>query len=122
VANNAANTAVSNDRTERRPCGQSGRDSSSASIIRGLLAAAVKHELVVMIDRSPGSFVVEGTPLGSFWGLDGRMIGSDSVDSFGKALAGSVHLGPERTATQDFGYGLRQLVDVANKGTLSRHQ
>ena len=80
-----------------------------------LLEATVAAGAVVLITRQPGSFVVKGTPLGRIWAHGGGRLDSEAFDTFGTELGESVHLGPERTAAQDIGYGLRQLTDVANK-------
>lgn len=79
-----------------------------------LLAAAVEADAVVIIQTHPGSSVVQGTPLGRAWSLDG-VLAAPVWDRLQDRVARSVHLGYERTAAQDVGYGLRQLTDVANK-------
>ena len=71
--------------------------------------------LTVTIRRHPGDFVVEGTPLGSMWAARGETLSPEDAEEFVKKLHGSIHFGPERTAAQDVGYGLRQLTDVTNK-------
>ncbi len=77
-------------------------------------AAAVDADVVLVLDRSPGDSVVAGTPLGSAWPhlppLDPEVL-----RALRKTVASAVTLGFERTGTQDVGYGLRQLTDVASK-------
>lgn len=80
-----------------------------------LINAATDTGITVRIDRHPGDFVVEGTPLGSIWSRS-EVAGSDDVrKKFAQEARSAIHLGAERTAAQDVGYGLRQLTDVTNK-------
>ncbi|XAS77080.1 DUF2254 domain-containing protein [Dermatophilaceae bacterium Sec6.4] len=76
-----------------------------------LLAMAVKHHLTLVIDRMPGDFVVAEVPLGYYQPDDPDAEPVDLSEHLGACL----HTGMERTDTQDIGYGLRQLSDVANK-------
>ncbi len=80
-----------------------------------LLRPVDDADLVVQLDRQLGSFVVEGTPVGRVWGATGSPVSAEALKQLHATLAGSVHLGPERTSTQDLGYGLRQLTDVTIK-------
>ncbi|GAB2580842.1 DUF2254 domain-containing protein [Microlunatus antarcticus] len=82
---------------------------------RRLVAAAAEADLVLLVDRPIGSFLVEGTPLGRLWRSDGSAPSSADEDRLRRALDRAVRLGPERTSTEDLAYGLRQLTDVANK-------
>ncbi|MEO7234469.1 MAG: DUF2254 domain-containing protein, partial [Lapillicoccus sp.] len=99
------------------------RAPSSGFLVRideqGLLGICLDLGLVLEIDRPVGSSLVDGTPLGVAWPLvdaDGSSPGSlESVASLGNRVANAVHIGFERTAAQDIGFGLRQLTDVANK-------
>ena len=81
----------------------------------GLLAIAVEEEAVLSLDVHPGAFLVQGTPLGSAWSAGPGPLPSDGVERIAARVPGCVHVGFERTSTQDVGYGLRQLTDVANK-------
>ncbi len=80
-----------------------------------LLEATDESDLVVRLDRHVGSFVVQGTPIGRVWATTGHPVSTTTLQDLQETLAGAVHLGPERTSTQDLGYGLRQLSDVAIK-------
>lgn len=62
---------------------------------------ASEREAVVHLSSSPGSWIFRGMP----WAY---VEGSDD-DAVGAALT----LGAERTAQQDVGFGIRQLVDIA---------
>ena len=77
--------------------------------------AARAAGLTMTILRHPGDFVVDGTPLGATWSPPGQPVSNRARATFDEKLRTSVHLGPERTAAQDVGYGLRQLTDVTNK-------
>lgn len=80
----------------------------------GLVAAAVDADAVVFVDRAVGSSIVANVPVAFCWAADGSgQLDDDGLDSLRKRVAGALHTGVERTATQDVGYGLRQLTDVA---------
>ncbi len=81
----------------------------------GLLAIAVEEEAMLILEVHPGSFLVKGTPVGGAWLADGGRLSSDACERINDRVAGCIHVGFERTSTQDVGFGLRQLVDVANK-------
>jgi uncharacterized membrane protein len=58
-----------------------------------------------------GSWVTRGTVLAWWWPEDGVTTGEpDEVDD---ALHVNVHLGPDRTESDDVAFGLRQLADIA---------
>lgn len=80
-----------------------------------LLEAATAADVVVAVERHPGSFVVTGTPLGHAWSRTGARLGGDDLDRLQKKVQAAVNLGSERTAAQDVGYGLRQVTDIVNK-------
>lgn len=77
--------------------------------------AARDAGLTVRVQRHPGDFVVDGTPLGSTWAPPDHPVSDEARAKFDKKVRTSIHVGPERTAAQDVGYGLRQLTDVTNK-------
>lgn len=79
-----------------------------------LLDASRESGAVIEITALPGDFVVQGAPVGSAHGHHGPLDAKDLTD-LAKAVGKSLHTGPERTAAQDIGFGLRQLADVANK-------
>jgi len=80
-----------------------------------LLNASKRAQAVLDITVLPGDFIVEGAPVGSAHARQGRLAAEDLAD-LAKAVGKSMHTGPERTAAQDVGFGLRQL------GALQRHQ
>ena len=80
-----------------------------------LVGAAEKADAVVSIERHPGGFVVQGTPLGHAWSPQGARIESERLDRLHEKAGAAVNLGPERTAAEDVGYGLRQVTDIVNK-------
>lgn len=79
-----------------------------------LLAAAVEADACVMIDRPAGSSLVEGTPVARAWPRSGTWDGEVREQLEGRVRA-SLTTGYERTASQDMGFGLRQLADVASR-------
>ncbi|WP_396925747.1 DUF2254 domain-containing protein [Mycolicibacterium sp.] len=79
-----------------------------------LLAAASEADALVSLDRPVGSGIVANVPIAFCWpAADSGELDEDRLASLRKRVAGAVHTGVERTATQDIGYGLRQLTDVA---------
>lgn len=81
----------------------------------GLLEVAVHEDALLCLDVNPGRFLVKGTPVGAAWPASGGHFDKETAERLAGAVAGCLHTGFERTASQDVGYGLRQLVDVANK-------
>ncbi len=69
----------------------------------------------IRIDCIPGSFVVERAPIARVWPGSARYLSDEDLEAIESALRTALYFGQERTAAQDVGYGLRQLVDVANK-------
>ncbi len=80
-----------------------------------LLTVAVDEDAVVRVEVYPGSYVVKGTPVGLAWPASGGRFDAETADRVADAAAGCLHTGFEPTASQDVGYGLRQLTDVATK-------
>ncbi|WP_206673665.1 DUF2254 domain-containing protein [Pseudactinotalea terrae] len=80
-----------------------------------LVKTATDTDTIVSIDRDPGSFVVQGTPLGHIWPRDNRPLDPEDIDRLRDRVTAAVHLGPERTAAQDVAYGLRQITDIVNR-------
>ncbi len=90
--------------------------SSSGFLVRvnegELLEAAVEAACVVLVDASPGSWLVEGTPVGAVWHEQAQSSpAADVPDTVSRTLV----TGFERTSVQDVSFGLRQLTDVAVK-------
>ncbi len=79
-----------------------------------LLKASRQAGAGLEITALPGDFIVQGAPLGSAHGRRGPL-SADQLTELAQAVGGSLRTGPERTAAQDVGFGLRQLTDVANK-------
>jgi uncharacterized membrane protein len=81
-----------------------------------LASAAEQAGAVVLIDRTPGDWVIAGEPLGYVWLSESRHEpGAKLVEQLSRRVTAGVHTGNERTPVQDVGYGLRQLTDVAVK-------
>ena len=79
-----------------------------------LLRAACEVDAIVLIDRCPGSSLVEGVPVGVAWSRQGQL-DDDATQRLRDALAAAAAVGMERTSVQDIGYGLKQLTDVCVK-------
>jgi uncharacterized membrane protein len=80
-----------------------------------IIAAANEVAGLVMVQPMPGEFIVEGTPIAAAWRCDEAPLRDSDLETLRSAFRSAVHLGPERTEAQDVTFGLRQLVDVANK-------
>ena len=81
---------------------------------QGIIQLAVQHDLVVRELRPVGSSVIEGSQLVEWWMANpGSSLDAETSDRVDDALAGTFRVDYERTATQDLGFGLQQLVDVA---------
>ena len=80
-----------------------------------LLKVAVDEGVVLQLAVSAGRFLVKETPIGLAWSMSGSALEGEGMKRVAAGTAACVHTGSERTATQDVGFGLRQLVDVAIK-------
>ncbi|MCC9708445.1 DUF2254 domain-containing protein [Streptomyces sp. MNU76] len=80
-----------------------------------LLKAAMEADAVLLIDRSPGSSLIRGTPMGAAWPRAGEPFALQTRARLIEAAAEAVITGAERTDLQDIAFGLRQLTDIAAK-------
>lgn len=80
-----------------------------------LLEVATDEDASLFLDVHPGSFLVEGTPLGRVGAFGAGPLDEEATERISDRVAACIHVGFERTAAQDVGFGLRQLADVANK-------
>lgn len=80
-----------------------------------LLRAAIKADVVVVIDALPGSSVVVGGSVGGAWRRLGDDLDPESADTLQREVAQALTTGFERTQKQDIGFGFRQITDVAAK-------
>lgn len=72
-----------------------------------LLRVAREHDIVLQLLCRPGRFVAQGAPLVRVWPAD--RAGDESVAKVGRHLV----IGKQRTAFQDVGFAIEQLVEVA---------
>lgn len=77
--------------------------------------AASETDTFVVIDAAPGSSLVEGVPFARAWSTDGRPLDDERLATLSRQLNDHISTGFERTSTQDAGYGLQQLLDVATR-------
>jgi uncharacterized membrane protein len=79
-----------------------------------LVEAATRHDLVVRLARRVGDHVVDGTPIAWAWprALDQP---PPTPALLAEAVGDAVQVGFERTMVQDVLFGLRRLVDIANR-------
>ncbi len=76
---------------------------------RRLLSWAVENDAVITVDRRVGEHIFEGQCIMRVW-WDGELTKCDR-----EHLNAAVGVRMERTLTQDVGFGLRQLVDIADR-------
>lgn len=74
-----------------------------------LVAWADRNDAVITIDRPVGDFLVAGQPLLSIWGED------EPSESDLRQIHSAFELRTERELHQDIAFGLRQLVDIADR-------
>lgn len=74
-----------------------------------LVAWAKERDVVVTIDRLVGTFLTEGQDVLRVWGT------TEVSEDDGEALYEYVGLGSERELRQDVAFGIRQLVDIAER-------
>lgn len=81
---------------------------------QAIFSAAVDADVMIWIDRPVGSGIQAGVPVAFCWpaGQTGAVLDEERLARVRKQVAGALNTGVERTATQDLGYGLRQLTDV----------
>jgi uncharacterized membrane protein len=72
-----------------------------------LLALAMKEDLVVRLERRPGSYVVASCPLALIWPE------SRATDRLADQVRSLFVLGNQRTSDQDIYFGVNQLVEIA---------
>jgi uncharacterized membrane protein len=79
-----------------------------------LVRVAIHQDLVVVLARQVGDHIVAGTPIAWAWR---RSAGQPppGAEALREAVADGVLVGFERTMVQDVGFGIRRLVDIANK-------
>jgi uncharacterized membrane protein len=75
---------------------------------RGLLAAIAPGS-TIRLDTDAGRYAIRSTPICTIWPAVPR----HRLDEVTAVIRGLVRVGPTRTMTDDPGYGIRQLVDVA---------
>jgi uncharacterized membrane protein len=79
-----------------------------------LVDAAARHDLVVRLTRRVGDHVVAGTPIAWAWHRSSDQAPPQPA-LLEEAVADAVQVGFERTMVQDVLFGLRRLVDTANR-------
>jgi len=73
-----------------------------------LVAIATQSDAVIRLLHRPGHFVVAGQPLA-------RVVPPSAVGPVSRALVRTHIVGPTRTLTQDPGFAIDQLVEVARR-------
>lgn len=77
-----------------------------------LVEVAVRHDVHVRVLRVVGAAITKGTPIVTWRPLSRTAAGEVDIDAVTRGVCGAIVIGYERTATQDLGYGIQQLVDI----------
>ena len=81
-----------------------------------LLTIAVRHDIVIEEEHAVGYNVIRDTPVARWWPSDTlRRPEADEIATIGREIAPAFSLNYERTASQDIGFGIRQLADIATR-------
>lgn len=72
-----------------------------------LMKLAVKHDLLVRLDRRPGQYVMKGHPLLHVWP------GTRCSEELASDLDGCFFVGWQRTSEQDIEFAVNQMVEIA---------
>lgn len=82
----------------------------------GLLSLAVQYDVIIEERHPIGASVVRGIPIAVWWARDpARHLEQTDIERLEHGVNASYEVGYERTSTQDIGFGLRQMVDIAIK-------
>lgn len=76
-----------------------------------LLQLSAQRNIVIQENRRVGENVVEGTPLAYWWPSDDSVAGADA-DAVAEAVRAAYAIRYERTAAEDIGYGVQQILDI----------
>jgi uncharacterized membrane protein len=80
------------------------------------LVALVAHaQAILLLERPPGSSLVEGTPIGWLWRAEGGGLQLGALDHLIGRLGKVVTTSHEATSAQDLTFGLKQITDIASK-------
>lgn len=74
-----------------------------------LIAVAKRYDIILRCEQYVGEYVIEGTPLFSYWSSKPKEIAP-------KPVLDCISAGIERTTEQDIKYGIQKLVEIALRG------
>ena len=74
-----------------------------------LVRRATADDVVIEVMVQTGEYVVEGQPVARVWGT------ANLSEDAARRIEHAVGLGPERLIQQEIGFGIRQLVDIAER-------
>jgi uncharacterized membrane protein len=80
--------------------------------VEALGRRAQELDVVVRLRPTMGSWVSRGTTIAWVWGVDGEPPPKEP-DALSSAVHSGLHLGPDRTESDDLAFGLRQITDIA---------
>jgi uncharacterized membrane protein len=80
--------------------------------VAALGRGAEELDVIVRLRPTMGSWVSRGTTIAWVWGVDGGPPPNEP-DALSSAVHAGLHLGPDRTESDDLAFGLRQITDIA---------
>ncbi|MCC6269707.1 MAG: DUF2254 domain-containing protein [Microbacteriaceae bacterium] len=80
-----------------------------------VVSLATDLDIVVEEEHSIGASVIAGVPVVSWWPRTGELPDDFDEEAFARVVRSAYSTGYERTSSQDIGFGLRQLVDIATR-------
>lgn len=72
-----------------------------------LVDIAAKHDVILVVERCPGDFVIAGAPLARCWP------GTQRTQEIAEAVSAAILLGPKKSLEQDVSFAIQQLVEMA---------
>lgn len=92
---------------EARPVGSDDDGYLQSIDLQALVTLAKDEDALIRLERRPGQYVVMGRPLVAVWP------GDRVTDSLEERINSAFILGHQRTAAQDIGFPIHQLVEIA---------
>ncbi len=83
--------------------------------VQGLVSRVRDTGGVFLLERPPGSSIVEGTPVGWIWHPETGGLHVEALEKLTEKLDDFLRTTHEPTSAQDLTFGLKQITDVASK-------
>lgn len=83
--------------------------------VPALVSLAADARAILLLERPPGSSLVEGTPMGWIWSQEAGGLDLEAVDQLVTGLVKVIATSHEPTSALDVAFGLKQITDVGVK-------